>query len=161
MRAGLADTALGSAMLGAALLSAAGCSSGGGSAASSPSPSPSAAATTAVCRDVAALRTSINELGHISASPNALGKLKTDVANVKANLAQLHSTAGTEWRAQINALNAALSKLQKTLANLGSQPSAPAAAKAVSTDLAAVTTAGSNLLRTASTRCPAASASPS
>jgi hypothetical protein len=43
---------------------------------------------------------------------------------------------------------------------VNSQPSATAAAKAVSTDLAAVTTAGSNLLRAASTRCPEATASP-
>jgi hypothetical protein len=160
MRAGLAG-----AVLEAAVLLAAGCSSDGGFAASSPSPSPSSAvsatASTAVCHDVAALRASLNELAHISASPNALGKLKTDLANVKANLAQLHATAGNQWKSQIDQLNAALSKLQKTLASLGSQPSASAAAKAVSTDLAAVTTAGSNLLRTASVRCPEASASPS
>jgi hypothetical protein len=155
---------MGAALLSAALL-AAGCSSGG-STASSPSPSassPSAssAASATVCPKVAALRSSLSELAHISFSSNALTKLKTDVGNVKDNLTALHETAGTEWSAQINALSSALSKLGKTLSSLNSQSSATAAAKAVSTDLAAVTAAGSNLLAAASVRCPEASPSPS
>jgi hypothetical protein len=160
MRAGLA----GAALLAAALLIG-GCSSSGGNTASSPSPSasPSASpgASAAICHDVNALRASLTELSHISPGANALGKLKTDLTNVKTNLDTLRSTAGDQWKPQIDALTSALGKLQKTLANLGSQPSASAAAKAVSTDLAAVTTAGSNLLGTASIRCPAASSSPS
>ena len=160
--------------MGAALLSAvllvAGCSSNGGSAASSASPatssssaapSASSAASATVCPKVAALRSSLSELAHISFGSNALTKLKTDVGNVKDNLTALHETAGTEWSAQINALSAALSKLGKTLSSLNSQSSATAAAKAVSTDLAAVTAAGSNLLAAASVRCPEASPSPS
>lgn len=159
----------------AALLSAvllvAGCSSGGGTTASSPSPtasSPSASAPSAssaasatVCPKVDALRASLSSLAHLSFSSNALEKLKTDLGNVKDSLTALHQTAGTEWSAQITALQDALSKLGKTLSNLGSQSSATAAAKAVSTDLAAVTAAGSNLLAAASVRCPEASASPS
>ncbi|HUY49726.1 MAG TPA: hypothetical protein VMV92_29090 [Streptosporangiaceae bacterium] len=141
----------------AAVLLAVGCSSGGGSAASSPSPSGSAA----ICADVSALRASVSQLGHITPSSNALATLKTDLAQVKKNLATLRTDAGTEWKTQINDLGAALTKLQKTLTSLGSQSSAAAAAAAVSADLAGVTTAGSNLLRTASTRCPSASASSS
>jgi hypothetical protein len=156
--------------MGAALLSAAllvvGCSSGGGSAASSPSagassPSASSAASATVCPKVAALRSSLSELAHLSFSSNALTKLKTDVGNARDSLTALHETAGTEWSAQITALQEALNKLGKTLSNLGSQSSATAAARAVSTDLAAVTAAGSNLLAAASVRCPAPSPSPS
>jgi hypothetical protein len=161
MRPGL----YGAALLSAVLL-AAGCSSGGGSAAGSPSPSassPSAssAASATVCPKVAALRSSLSELAHISFSSNALTKLKTDLSHVRDNLTALHETAGTEWSAQITALQDALNKLGKTLSSLNSQSSATAAAKAVSTDLAAVTAAGSNLLAAASVRCPAASPSPS
>ena len=169
---------LGAAPIGAALLSAvllvAGCSSGYGSGAS-PSPtasSPSAvtssaapvassAASATVCPKVQALRSSLAELTHLSFGPNALNKLKTDFSQVKADLAALHDTAGTEWSSQITALQNALSKLGKTLSNLGSQPNATAAAKAVSTDLAAVTAAGSNLLAAASVRCPEATPTPS
>jgi hypothetical protein len=167
MRGGLASAAL----LAGALL-AAGCSSGGGDPAGSASPrtpastsaapaTTSATASTAVCHDVDALRTSLSQLSHLSFGPNALNKLKADLTKVKDKLAALRARSGTEWRTQINALSAALSKLQKTLGSLNSQPSATAAAKAVSTNLAAVTTAGANLLRTASIRCPEASASPS
>ncbi len=165
MRPGL----LGAALLSAALL-VAGCSSGGGSAASSASPatssssaapSASSAASATVCPKVSALRSSLSELAHLSFSSNALTKLKTDLGNVTDSLTALHETAGTEWSAQITALQTALSKLGKTISNLGSQSSATAAAKAVSTDLAAVTAAGSNLLAAASVRCPEASPSPS
>jgi hypothetical protein len=165
MRPGL----VGAALLSAALL-AAGCSSGGGSAASSASPaassssaapSASSAASATVCPKVAALRSSLSELAHISFSSNALTKLKTDLGNVKDSLTALHETAGTEWSAQITALQTALNKLGKTLSSLNSQSSATAAATAVSTDLAAVTAASSNLLAAASVRCPAASPSPS
>ena len=163
MRGGRASAAL----LASALL-AAGCSSSGGAGGgSTPASSSAAPATTpatapaAVCHDVDALRTSLGELGNLTNGPNALSKLKTDLTKVKDNLVALRGTAGTTWRTQIDALSSALGKLQKTLGSLGSQPSATAAAKAVSTNLAAVTTAGANLLRTASIRCPEASSSPS
>jgi len=164
MRGGLA-----SAVVMSSLLLVAGCSSGYGSGGGSASPAtpasssamPPATASAAVCHDVDALRTSLGELKNLTFGPNALSKLKTDLTGVKQNLSALHATAGTAWRTQINALTAALSKLGKTLGSLNSQPSATDAAKAVSADLAAVTTAGSNLLRVASTRCPEATASPS
>lgn len=164
MRAGPISAAL----LSVALL-ATGCSSGAGSGASpSPSVATSSAAPTAssvasatVCPKVQALRASLADLAHLSFGPNALNKLKTDLGKVSDSLTALHDTAGTEWSSQITALQDALSKLGKTLSNLGSQPSATAAAKAVSTDLAAVTAAGSNLLAAASVRCPEATPTPS
>jgi hypothetical protein len=162
---------LASAVVLAGALLVAGCSSNGnsgsGSSPSTPASSSAAPATTpatasaAVCHDVDALRTSLGELGNLTFGPNALNKLKADLTRVKKNMTALRATAGTEWRTQIDALSAALSKLQKTLGGLNSQPNATAAAKAVSTDLAAVTTAGANLLRTASIRCPEATSSPS
>ena len=157
MRAGLA----GACLVAAVALLGAGCSSGGGTAASSPSSSPSASASSAICPDVAALRSSMAQVGHLSASGNALGKLKTDLTQVRADVAKLKTDAGTEWQAQIDELNSALVKLQMTLKNIGSQPSPTAAAKAVSTQLAVVTTKAGDLLHKASVRCPSASASPS
>jgi hypothetical protein len=160
-------------LIGAALLSGAllvtGCSSGSGSGAgSSPAASPanatpsaSSAASAVICPEVSALRASLAELAHISFGANALDKLKTDLGHVKDSLVALHDTAGTEWSSQITALQDALSKLGQTLSHLGSQPNATAAAKAVSTDLAAVTAAGSNLLAAASVRCPEATPAPS
>ena len=120
----------------------------------------SASASSAVCADVAALRSSVAEIGHLSANASALAKLKTDVARIRANLDTLRTEASSQWHAQIDALSSSLSTLRKTLTNLGSQSSPVAAAKAVSTDLAAVTSDASSLLRAASTRCPSASASP-
>ena len=101
------------------------------------------------------------QVGHLSASGNALDKLKTDVTRVRADVTRLRTDAGAEWKTEIDELNSALVKLQMTLKNIGSQPSATAAATAVSTQLAAVTAKAGDLLRKASVRCPAASASPS
>jgi chromosome segregation ATPase len=110
---------------------------------------------------VTALRAAMAEVGHLSFSGNALDKLKTDVTRVRADVARLRADAGTEWKTQTDALNSALARLQTTLKNLGQQPSATAAATAVSTELATVTTKAADLLHEASTRCPATSASPS
>jgi hypothetical protein len=162
MRAGLTGV-----FVVAAVLLGAGCSSsgnsGGSSAASSPSPSasPSSSSSPAVCSDVAALRSAIAQVGHLTASGDALDKLKTDLTRVRADVAHLRTVAGAQWKTEIDELNSALVKLETTLKNIGSQPSATAAATAVSTQLAAVTTKASDLLRKASVRCPASSASPS
>ena len=149
------------AALAVAAVMAAGCSSSGGGSASTASPAVSATASVALCADVAAVRASVSKLGHVAASPDALAKLKADVTEIKESLARLRTAAGAQWETQISDLNEALASLQKTLAGLGSQPSPAAAAKAVSADLARVTTAASELLRTASIRCPSASAAPS
>jgi hypothetical protein len=141
----------------AAVLLGTGCSSGGSSAVSSPSPSPSSA----VCPDVAALRSAMAQVGHLTASGDALDKLKTDLTRVRADVTRLRTDSGGEWKTEIDELNSALVKLEMTLKNIGSQPSATAAATAVSTQLAAVTTKASDLLRKASARCPGGSASPS
>jgi hypothetical protein len=153
MRAGLA----GACLVAAIALLGTSCSSGGSTAASSPSPSPSSA----VCPDVAALRSAMAQVGHLSASADALDKLKTDVTRVRADVARLRTDSGAEWKSEIDALNSALVKLQMTLKNIGSQPSVTAAATAVSAELAAITTKASDLLRKASVRCPSGSASPS
>ena len=153
MRAGLA----GACLVAAIALLGTSCSSGGSTAASSPSPSPSSA----VCPDVAALRSAMAQVGHLSASADALDKLKTDVTRVRADVARLRTDSGAEWKSEIDALNSALVKLQMTLKNIGSQPSPTAAAAAVSAELAAITTKASDLLRKASVRCPSGSASPS
>ena len=160
MRAGLTGVVL----VVAAVLLGAGCSSsgnsGGSSAASSPSPSASPSSP-AVCSDVAALRSAIAQVGHLTASGDALDKLKTDLTRVRADVAHLRTAGGAEWKTEIDELSSALATLQTTLKNISSQPSPTAAAKAVSTQLAAVTTKASELLAKASVRCPAASASPS
>jgi hypothetical protein len=157
MRAGLAGVVLAVAV---ALLGA-GCSSGGNSGGSSAASSPSASPSSVVCADAAALRSSLAQVGHLSASAGALDKLKTDLTRVRADLTRLRTDAGSEWKTQIDELSAALATLQTTLKNINNQPSATAAAQAVSTQLAAVTTKAGDLLHKVSTRCPAASASPS
>lgn len=154
--------ALRTAAVGAGLsLLVAGCGSGGGSTAGgSASASASAASTSAICQDVTALRSSLSQLQHISVGPTAVSDAKTNLAAVKAKLATLTADAGSQWKVQTSALTAALAKLQREVTNLSSQSSVTGAVASLTTALGEVTTAGRNLLRVASTRCPSASPSP-
>lgn len=126
-------------------------------AASSASSQPeSPQATSALCEDVAALRTSVANLTDISVSRGAASKLAADAKDVKAKLTSLAHAAGTQWSAQIGALTSALSSLQTAITGLGSGGSITSVVSA----LGKVRTASSDLLATAGTRCPSASASP-
>lgn len=135
------------------------CGSSGtatGSTTTTSPPSPTAAASSALCEDVAALRTSVANLTDISVSRGAASKLAADAKDVKANLTSLAHAAGTQWSAQIGALTSALSSLQTAITGLGSGGSITSVVSA----LGKVRTASSDLLATAGTRCPSASASP-
>ncbi len=135
------------------------CGSSGtatGSTTTTSPPSSTAAASSALCKDVAALRTSVANLTDISVSRGAASKLAADAKDVKAKLTSLAHAAGTQWSAQIGALTSALSSLQTAITGLGSGGSITSVVSA----LGKVRTASSDLLATAGTRCPSASASP-
>jgi hypothetical protein len=142
------------------------CGSGGTATGSAPSSAAAASpatsqpespqATSALCQDVAALRTSLANLTDISVSRGAASKLAADAKDVKTNLTSLAHAAGTQWSTQIGALTSALSSLQTAITGLGSGGSVTSVASA----LGKVRTASSDLLATAGTRCPSASASP-
>lgn len=135
------------------------CGSSGpatGSTTTTSPPSSTAAASSALCEDVAALRTSVANLTDISVSRGAASKLAADAKEVQAKLTSLAHAAGTQWSAQIGTLTSALSSLQTAITGLGSGGSITSVVSA----LGKVRTASSDLLATAGTRCPSASASP-
>ena len=143
----------------AGVLLATGCGSSGttsGSASSSASGSASssvsatAAGNTKLCQDVAALRTSLSKITHVTVSRGAANTLTADVKDVQAKLTTLATDAGNQWRSQITALKSALSKLQSAVSGLGSGGSL----SSVTGALAGVKTAAQNLLTAAGTQCP-------
>ena len=134
-----------------------GASSGTTSAAAS---SPAAGPTSALCRDAAALRASLDKLGHISVGPGTGDEIKADVADVKAKLNALRAQAHGELQAQTNALKTALLKLQGAASTLSSNPSASAVSE-VAAAVREVTSSGSSLLAALGKQCPSVSASPS
>jgi hypothetical protein len=154
--------------LGTALLVAA-CSSGssssgaaGAPAASATSSSASAApsANAALCQDVAALRTSVSNLTHISVSKDAVNEIKSNLADVQSKLNTLTAHARGQWHSQTTELKAALDKLSTAASDLKANPGVSTVSGVV-TAVGGVTTAASNLLAATSTDCPSASASPS
>ena len=152
-------------MSGLVLLAAAcgssGSSSGGHASAGSSSSSAAAApaATSALCEDVAALRGSLQRLTSIKVSANTVTELKTGAQDVQSNLSALSSAAGSLWSEQIGNLKSVLTKLQTSVSTLATERNASSVSGVV-TAIAAVATAGRQLLTAASSRCPSASASP-
>jgi predicted RNA-binding Zn ribbon-like protein len=153
--------------LGTALLVAA-CSSGSSSSGAASAPATSAATSTsaapsanaALCQDAAALRTSIDNLTHISVSKDAVNQIKSNLADVQSKLNALTAQARGQWHAQTTDLNAALGKLKTATSDLAANPGVSTVSGVV-TALGGVTTAASKLLAAMSTDCPSASPSPS
>jgi hypothetical protein len=150
----------------AAGLLAVGCGSGGlygggSSGTTSPATSaPAASPTSALCKDAAALRASLDKLKHVSIGPGTGDEIKADVADVKAKLTALTAQAHGELQAQSTALKTALLKLQGAASTLASNPSASAVSEVVA-GVREVASSGSSLLAALSEQCPSVSASPS
>ena len=163
---GTARRRLALAVCGLALL--AGC--GSGSTSSSSSPSAAAAATSssaapspsdsALCADAADLRSSLDQLRHVSVQPGAVSQITADLNNVKAALTTLVTSAHGQFQAQTSALSAALDTLKTAVSSLGASPGVSTVSGVVSA-LGKVNTAAQNLLAAVNTDCPSASSSPS
>jgi hypothetical protein len=152
--------------LGAGLLLAA-CGSGSGSSSATSAPatsvaasSPTTGASTALCADAAALRSSVSSLTHIKVGKGSANQIKSGVADVQAKLATLMAQAKGQWQAETTALKSALVKLQTAASNLASHPSL-SAVPGVVTAVGGVTTAAGSLWAAVGTTCPSGSPSPS
>jgi hypothetical protein len=154
------------AVCGLALL--AGCGSGSASSSSSPSAAASATSSSAapspsdsaLCADAAALRSSLDQLRHVSVQPGAVSQITADLNNVKAALTTLVTSAHGQFQAQTSALSAALDTLKTAVSSLGASPGVSTVSGVVSA-LGKVNTAAQNLLAAVNTDCPSASSSPS
>jgi hypothetical protein len=165
---GTASRRLALAACGLALL--AGCGSGSTSSSSSPSAAASAPATSssaaaspsgsALCADAAALRSSLDQLRHVSVQPGAVSQITANLNNVKAALTTLVTNAHGRFQAQTSALSAALDTLKTAVSSLGASPGVSTVSGVVSA-LGQVNTAAQNLLAAVNTDCPSASSSPS
>ena len=163
---GTVSRGLGLAVCGLALL--AGCGSGSSSPASSPSaaasatssPATAAPSGSALCADAAALRSSLDQLRHVSVQPGAVSQITTNLNAVKAALTTLVTNAHGQFQTQTSALSAALDTLTTAVSSLGSSPGVSTVSGVVS-GLGQVNTAAQNLLAAVNTDCPSASSSPS
>lgn len=153
-------------MFGIALIAVAcgsgGTPSGGGSPATTPapavSPSPTARPTSALCRDAAALRASLDRLTHVSVGAGTAEEINADLSDVKAKLDTLIADAGTQWQAQTSALKSAIGTLQTAVSNLAANPTSSNVSAVVSA-LGDAATAAQNLLAVVNTSCPSVSPS--
>ena len=124
---------------------------------SSASPSPS---SSVLCADVAALRTSLDQLVHVKVQSGAANEITSDLQNVKAALTKLVNDARGQWQAQTSALSAALDQLKTAAQDLTASPSG-STVSAVAAALGQVKRAAQDLLAAVSTDCPSASPSAS
>jgi hypothetical protein len=146
--------------LGAGLLAVA-CSSGGNTASGTGTPATTSATPTAssvLCQDAAALRTSLRNLTHSSVSKGDVTSIRSRLAEVQSDLTTLTTHAKGEFQAQTSDLKAALGTLRTAVSDLSASPSASTVAGVV-TAVGEVSTAGGSLLTAISPRCPSASPS--
>ena len=86
--------------------------------ASTAAASGTSAAPSAACADAAALKTSVDNLDNLGDVDKAsLGAALTDI---RAKLAALKESGGSQWSAQIDALNTEVSAFQTTVSNFDS-----------------------------------------
>lgn len=158
------------AIASAALLLAAACGSGGSSpggtgsggpssavAASPGSASPSPVLT--VCQDVASLRAAWHSLTTVSINEGAVSEIKAVARGIQASLSDLSSSAGTEWKPQIDNLRSDLARLQSAADSLAASPSASGRSSATSA-VASVAASTRRLLAAVGNRCPSPPPSP-
>lgn len=149
----LAAIACGVALLTVACSSSSSTASGGSS-------SPAAGSTTfsassALCADAAALRTSLDKLTHVQASAGqgAVTEVKSDLADVKTAATTFANDAKGRWQSQTSALRSALTSLESAVKQLAANPST-AGASTVVTALGQVTTAAQQLFTAVGKDCP-------
>ena len=151
---------------GLTLLAVAGCGSGSStSSASAPattatssSSAASPAATSVLCTDAAALRTSLGKLTHLNVGAGTVTEIKTNLTDVQTNLTTFANDAKGQWQAETSALKTATAKLEAAVKNLTANPGVGALAS-VTTALGDVNTAAQSLLAAVNTHCLAASPS--
>lgn len=155
---GLARWRLAAIACGVALLTVA-CSSSS-STAPGGSSSPAAGSTTfsassALCADVAALRTSLDKLTKIQASAGqgAVNEVKTDLAEAKTAATNFANDAKGQWQSQTSSLKSALTSLQTEVQKLAANPTT-AGMSSVVTALGQVTTAAQQLFAAVGKDCP-------
>ena len=143
---------------GIALLTVA-CSSSstapGGTSSPAATSSSVSAASSALCADAAGLRTSLETLTQVQASPGqgAVNEVKTDLANVKTAATKFASDAKGRWQSQTSGLKSALTGLETAVRQLVANPST-AGVSTVVTALGQVTTATQQLFAAVGKDCP-------
>ncbi len=149
----LAAIACGVALLTVACSSSSSTASGGSS--SSAAGSTTFSASSALCADAAALRTSLDKLTHIQASAGqgAVNEVKTDLAAVKTAATNFANDAKGQWQPQTSSLKSALTSLQAEVQKLAANPTT-AGMSSVVTALGQVTTAAQQLFAAVGKDCP-------
>jgi hypothetical protein len=148
---------------GIALLGA--CSSGGSNsggtaspATTSPmthsaSPSTTVSVSAATCKHVSSLRTSLENLTHLSLSASASAQIRKDLTNIQTQLGEIRASGNGAFSAQVNSLSMSLDQVEKASKNLSSPPTGPQVQKIISA-LGALKSNSKTTVAAMSSACP-------
>ena len=108
---------------------AAACSSGastssGGTTTSPPAHSGSPTANQSTCKHVNSVRISLENLTHLQLNASSAGKIRTDLTNIKTQLAMLKGRGDSALSSSVNQLSGSLKQVEKAAQGLSSPPSA-------------------------------------
>jgi hypothetical protein len=138
----------------------AGCgSSGAASGSASPSPATHSAtsaaqtpqASSALCREAAALRRSLASLTHLSMGQGALQQAEADLRDAHARISRIAADTHGKFSPQVSALKSALARLRTEVTALGRGNGSVASA---ATAFGGVSQAAQNLFAAIDGRCP-------
>ena len=151
----LAPIGCGIAFLTVACGSSSSTASGGSSSSAAASP---LGASSALCADAAALRSSLDKLTKIQASAGqgAVNEVKTDLAEAKTAATNFANNAKEQWQPQTSSLKSSLTSLQTEVQKLAANPTT-AGVSSVVTALGQVTTAAQQLFAAVGKDCPSGS----
>ncbi len=132
------------------------CSSGYGTSGSTHSAAPRTTGPTAnaaTCKHVNSLHASLEDITHVQLNASAEKQIRTDVSNIKTQLAALKGSASGNMSTQINQLSAAADKVTKAGGNFTKNPSA-AQVQAVVSALGGLKTTAKSTVADLQARCP-------
>ena len=118
----------------------------------STSTSTSTGSNSAVCSDIANLKSSIQDLGNVSITANGLSSISDQITKIKQQLQTLKTDAKGQYDTQVNDLTNALNALSTSFDAAKASPSVSTLATLASS-VPAVITAGQNLVTAVSSTC--------
>jgi hypothetical protein len=112
-----------------------------------------ARASKSECKHVASLRTSLQDLNHLTLNASSASKIRTDLTNIQTQLAALKGHGGSAMSSELTALSASVDKVRTAAHGLSTPPTA-AQVKAITTALSQLKTQSKSALAAMNAACP-------
>jgi hypothetical protein len=98
----------------------------------SATPSTTVSVSAATCKHVSSLRTSLDNLTHLSLTASASAQIRKDLTNIQTQLTAIKASGNGVLSAQVSSLSSSVAQVEKASKNLSSPPTEPQVEKIIS-----------------------------